>query len=226
MMTTTDQSVGWSPTAKAILGGLLLAQFLAAFVIGYWQLLASTEPGLIRPIALTAIAPVALFLTAYRLVPRFRAFVLAQDIRTLTMIQHWRVIGFCFLPLYALGALPGLFALPAGLGDVAIGIAALFVIARFDRDPDFATSGALVRFHLLGLLDFAVAVTAAGLASGEYPALIPGGVTSGAMEVWPLNMFPSFGVPAFIIIHLAVLLKVAHLRRQARETIAGAVPAV
>lgn len=215
-MTRSKPFAAWSPASRAILFGLLAVQLTAAFTIGYWQLLASSGTGLVRPIAVTAIIPVALFMSAYGLLPRFRAFVLAQDIRMLTMMQHWRVIGFGFLPLFAFGHLPALFALPAGIGDVAIGLAALFVIGRFDRDPGFATSNGLVRFHLLGLLDFAVAITAAGLSAGGYPALTAGGVTASAMEVWPLNIFPSFLVPAFIIVHLTVLLKVAHLRRTER----------
>ena len=48
-----------------------------------------------------------------------------------------------------------------------------------------------------------------------FPALIPGGVTSGAMDVWPLNLFPSFGVPFFIIVHATALLKIRDLRRRA-----------
>ena len=220
-MTTSNPDTVWTPARKAILVALLAVQFTAAFIIGYWELLATTDTSLIRPIAVTAFIPVALFLSAYALAPRFRAFVLAQDIRTLTMMQHWRVLGFTFLPLYVFGDLPALFAIPAGLGDVAIGIAAIFIIARMDRDPEFVMSAGLVRFHLLGLLDFAVAVTAAGLAAGAYPALIPNGVTAGAMEVWPLNIFPNFAVPAFIIIHLTVLLNVAHQRRLARQSVGG-----
>jgi hypothetical protein len=131
------------------------------------------------------------------------------------MVHLWRVVGFTFLTLTAFDVLPGLFAWPAGLGDVAIGIAALFVVARMDRHPGYATSPGLVRFHLLGLADFVVAVATAGLAAGGFPDLIPGGVTSAPMDVWPLNIFPSFWVPAFIIVHATVLLKVRHLRRAA-----------
>jgi hypothetical protein len=148
---------------------------------------------------------------------RFRRFVLAQDMRTLTMMQLWRVIGFAFLALYAFGALPGLFAWPAGLGDVAIGLAAVVIVARMDRDPEFATSPGFVRFHLLGLFDFAVAIVTAGLSAGAFPGLIPGGITSAPLDVWPLNLFPSFLVPAFIIVHLTVLAKVRDLRRAAAD---------
>lgn len=214
-MITHKQTSVWSGPQKASLAGLLLIQFVAAYVIGTGHFLTNDQNSLFAPIAITAFFPVTLFLSAYALSPRFRDFVLSQDLRTLTMMQHWRVLGFTFLTLYAFGALPGLFAWPAGLGDVAIGLAAVVIVARMDRDPDYVRSPGFVRFHLLGLLDFAIAIATAGLTAGAFPGLIPSGVTSAPMDVWPLNLFPSFGVPAFIILHLVVLLKVRHLRRAA-----------
>lgn len=205
----------WSPALKAGLAVLLLLWFAAAAFIGTEQLLVNRSGGFLPPIAITAVLPVVLFLALYGLSARFRGFMLAQDLRTLTLLQMWRVIGFTFLPLLAIGALPGLFAWPAGLGDVAVGLGAVYVVARLDRDADYAASAGFLRFHLLGLLDFAVAVGTAGLAAGAFPALIPGGVTSAPMDVWPLNLFPSFGVPIFIILHLTVLFKVRQLRRTA-----------
>lgn len=199
------------------LAGLLLAWFAVAWVIGTQHLAVNQTGGFFAPIAITAAFPVLAFLVAYALSTRFRAFVLSQDIQTLTMLHHWRVVGFVFLPLYFFGVLPGLFAWPAGVGDVAIGLAAPFIVARFARDPDFATSPGLVRFHLLGLLDFVVAIVTSGLAAGAFPGLIADGVTSAPLDVWPLNMFPSFIVPIFIIGHLIVLLKVRHLRQAATQ---------
>ena len=40
-----------------------------------------------------------------------------------------------------------------------------------------------------------------------------------------MNIFPSFIVPAFIILHLTVLLKVRELRRTAREPAGAALHA-
>lgn len=71
----------------------------------------------------------------------------------------------------------------------------------------------MIGFSLAGLLDFIVAAGTATLASGAFPALIPAGLTSGAMDVWPLSLFPSFIVPLFIILHLSVLFKFSHLRQ-------------
>ncbi|MGI9434550.1 MAG: hypothetical protein ACR2Q4_06955, partial [Geminicoccaceae bacterium] len=193
---------------------ILIVWFVAAAIIGGRELLPNTDNSLLAPIAITAVIPVAVFLGLYGASSRFRSFVLAQDIETLTMLQHWRVVGFGFLMLYAFGVLPGLFAWPAGLGDVAVGLAAPFVLLRLRRDPSYAISSGLIRYQYLGLLDFAVAIVTAGLSAGAFASLTPNGVTSAPMDIWPLNLFPSFIVPIFIILHLTVLLKVRELRRQ------------
>jgi hypothetical protein len=70
-----------------------------------------------------------------------------------------------------------------------------------------------VRFQYLGLLDFAVAIVTAALSAGAFASLTPNGITSAPMDVWPLNLFPSFIVPIFIILHLTVLLKMRALRQ-------------
>ena len=177
-------------------------------------MLVNTQGEFLAPIAITAVVPVVLFLALCALLPKFHEAVLAQDIAVLTALQHWRVMGFGFLLLYAHGVLPGPFAWPAGLGDVAIGIAAAFVLVRLRRDPEFALSPGFLRFHVLGLLDFAVAIATAGLSAGQFPGSIENGVTSAAMDVWPLNIFPSFFVPVFIILHLTTLFKICQMRRE------------
>ena len=222
-MNTSNHETERHGAVRAVLAGLLLAWFAATYAIGVEGLLANEGSSFFAPIAITAAIPVAAFLAVYALSSWFRRFILSQDIRTLTMVQHWRVIGFAFLPLYFFGVLPGLFAWPAGLGDIAIGLATPFVIARIGRDSAWVTSTGMVRFHLLGLLDFAVAIATAGLSAGAFPSLIADGVTSAPLDVWPLNLFPSFLVPIFIILHLSVLLKVRHLRRSARHRVELAV---
>lgn len=221
-MTTTTRDTVWTPNAILITAGLLLAQLAAAYYIGSSHLLTNDNRLPVPPIAITAVIPVVGFLAAYILSSRFRGFVLAQDIRTLTMMQLWRVIGFTFLALYSFGVLPGLFAWPAGVGDVAVGLAALFAVRSIDRDPTYVTTTSFVGFHVMGLLDFAVAVITVGLTAGAYPSLISGDLTSAAMDVWPLNIFPSFGVPIFIILHLTVLFNVREARRIATDRISGA----
>jgi hypothetical protein len=214
-MNTHPNTIVWTIAQKAALAGLLLIQFAVAYVVGTEHLLTNDQASLLLPIGTTVFMPVALFLAAYALSARFRNFVLAQNLRTLTMMQHWRVMGFTSLLLYSFNVLPGLFAWPAGVGDVAVGLLAVVVVARMDRDPEFVLSPGFLRFHFLGLFDFVGAILTSGLASGAFPGLIANGITSAPMDVWPLNLFPSFFVPAFIILHLITLLKVREMRRQA-----------
>ena len=209
----------WSIPQKAGLIVGLLIWLGAAYFIGINQVVATQELTPFRPIALTALIPVGLFLMAYVASERFKAFVLAQDLRLLTAFQLWRVIGFTFLTLYAFGVLPGLFAWPAGLGDVAVGVLAAFVLIRMVRDASFVKTKSYLGLHFAGLFDFLIAIVMASLSSGAFPGLTHNGLTSGAMEVWPLNLFPSFLVPLFIILHLSALFQVMQLRRPSNDGI-------
>ena len=204
------------------MAGLLILWFAAAYVLGTGHYMANDQQSFLAPIILSVALPVAIFLAAYGLWQPFRAFVLSQDIRTLTMLQGWRVIGFGFLLLYFFDVLPGIFAWPARLGDVTIGLMAPILVLRLNRDPDAAPSSGLIWFHLAGMLDFLVAAGTAMLASGAFPVLIPSGLTSAQMDVWPISLFPSFIVPVFINLHLSVLVKIRHLSRSALPTLAPA----
>jgi hypothetical protein len=163
------------------------------------------------PILIGATAPVIVFLGAYWVSPAFRAYVLSFDPRLATAIQGWRAAGFGFLALYAYGVLPGAFAWPAGLGDIAIGVTAPWVALALIRRPDFATSRFFVIWNLLGILDLIVALSMGGvsatLASGS-----AGEVTTAPMSQLPLVLIPIYLVPLFVILHLAALFRV---RRQA-----------
>src|SRR5207245_6648798 len=52
------------------------------------------------------------------------AVIAAIPLPWLVGVQLYRVVGFSFLVLYAVGRLPGEFAIPAGAGDVVVGLAA------------------------------------------------------------------------------------------------------
>jgi hypothetical protein len=225
-MTDLHAAAPWKKSTKITIAALIALLALAAYYVGVNGLFAADPSQQFRPIGLTIIIPVALFFTAYALSRRLRTFVLAQDLRTLTMLHLWRVLGFSFLILYAHDILPAAFAWPAGFGDILIGFTAPFVVTRLARNPAFATSWRFIAFHALGLFDFAVAVIAATLTSGAFPELVTGPLTSGAMEVWPLNLFPSFFVPLFIITHVVVFLKVRELRRAAGTQSSAALQAV
>jgi hypothetical protein len=153
--------------------------------------------------------PLAVFLAAYFGWSAFRTFVLSADLRIVAAIEAWRWGGMGFLSLYAHGILPGLFAFPAGLGDMAIGVTAPWIVLRLIRQPSFATSRRFVIWNILGILDLAVAVSLGVICSGFFFHGL--NVTTGAMAQLPLVLIPEYMVPLFIMLHFTALF-------QARES--------
>lgn len=167
-----------------------------------------TAPGVPPlPVLVAFAVPLAAFYLALRLSPRFRRFVLGLDLRLLSAMQAWRFVGFGFVALYANGVLPGFFAWPAGLGDVAVAAAAPWVVMRLVSNPGFARGGAFALWNWLGILDLAVAVSAGVLSSGLVPALT-GELTTAPMARLPLIYIPALLVPIMIMLHWAALLQV------------------
>ena len=157
-------------------------------------------------IVLAATVPLMIFIAAYLGSAEFHELTLSADLRLLAAIQGWRAAGLGFLALTVHGVLPGLFAWPAGLGDIAIGVTAPWVVLALIRRPGFAHGRRFIVWNLLGILDLTVAVTLGGLSSGIVPGLT-GGVTTAAMAGLPLVLIPAFLVPLFIMLHLAALLQ-------------------
>jgi len=154
--------------------------------------------------------PLLFFWLWMRLSSSFRAFVLSLDLRLITGMQAWRWAGFGFLSLYVHGLLPAVFAFPAGLGDMAVGMTAPWIVMALLRRPGFATSKAFARWNLLGMLDLAVAV-GIGTLDTVLATGAPGEVNTGAMAMMPLILIPGFLVPLFFMLHIAALLRRKHL---------------
>jgi len=170
------------------------------------------------PILIALVAPPLLFAIAYRASPRFRRLALGIDLRWLTAIQSWRVVGVMFLVLYAFGLLPGLFAWPAGVGDVAVGLAAPFVLLAMLRGS--ATWPRQVTWlNIAGLVDFAGAVGTGVLTSNSSLGFFSDGAARVSLGVLPLSLVPTFAVPLWIIFHTISLLQLRRLAASAGTTV-------
>jgi hypothetical protein len=119
-------------------------------------------------------------------------------------------VGALFLALLAAGSMPGLFAWPAGAGDVAVGVAAIWVTHRLVQNSASLTSGRFLTFHLMGLFDFAVAFATGVFVSDRS---ITGGVPTSMMDELPLAMVPGFLVPLYTILHLIAIIHWRQARR-------------
>jgi len=163
--------------------------------------------------------PLAVFFAAYFGWSEFRAFVLGADLRVVAAMQAWRWAGQHFLFLHAHGVLPGLFAFPAGLGDMAIGITAPWIVLSLVRNPSFAASRRFVIWNILGIVDFVVAVSMAVLCSGLFPGInrLIGNVTTAPMAQLPLVLTPVYIVPIFIMLHVTALFQARQLARSGKS---------
>ena len=114
-----------------------------------------------------------------------------------------RVIGVAFLIALALGKLPAVFALPAGLGDIAVGLSAPFIARRLARGD---RSGA-VWFTVLGRLALGVAVSIGFLAGLGPSQLIHVSPSTIEVTLLPLALIPSTAVPLAMALHITSLVR-------------------
>jgi len=122
------------------------------------------------------------------------------DQRHLVGFQVFRLMGGLFLLGWALGEIPWQFALPAGLGDIWAGIAAIQALAALNRGEADAR-GKVMRANLIGLADFVVAVST-GLITSEGFLHLLSRESPNIINVYPLALFPAYFVPLFIAFHL------------------------
>ncbi len=221
---TLTQQSNWSGPAtgthtrslagRATIGSLValvLALWTAAVVVlgvrGAFVAPTGTPP---IPIALGFAVPLLVFFGALRASVRFREFLLQVDLPLMTAVQAWRFAGFAFIALFVHGLLPGSFAWPAGLGDMAIGVTAPFFALAIIRRPELAAGRLFAVWNLLGILDLVVAVGDGALnqvlsngAAGE--------ITTTPMAQMPLVLIPALLVPIFLMLHVAALLQARRL---------------
>jgi len=139
--------------------------------------------------------PFAVFAGLYQL-QSVRDYLLSLDPRLVIGIQLWRVIGVAFLFGWALDDLDASFAIPAGVGDVATGVAAAAALAAVLNGT--LTRGRLALFTALGIGDFAVAVALGGFI-----------VRPEALGELRWVLFPTLAVPFFAMAHTIAWIQLA-----------------
>jgi hypothetical protein len=170
------------------------------------------------PVAPLPLLPFAIFLpviigTPIMLLSKRMGQVLdAMPAGWLIALQTYRVFGSVFLIGWARGLVPGVFALPAGIGDVITGLLAVPVaISLAAGTPD--ARKAAVAWNVFGLLDFAIAVSIGlMIAPGPMQVIVPS-IPNATGGIYPNVMVPAFAVPSSILLHV---LSLRQLRRCSR----------
>jgi hypothetical protein len=182
---------------------LTVAVVLVAWMVATWLLagVGVFQPGLRIPfLPLAIILPLIVGFLVLRGEGRIRAAIDAVPPAWLVGLQAYRVLGGNFIVLWAFGAIPGVFALPAGLGDMAVGILALPAAIAVASGTQSGRAAA-VAWNLLGIADLTIAVTLGALTAPgplqalalDHPNLLVG--------AYPTVMTPAFAVPLSLILH-------------------------
>jgi hypothetical protein len=188
-------------TSRSLIGSVLAAWFLIVLVAGHVGVFDAGPGRPPLPILLAIVGPLILFAVLYRASAAFQRFVLGIDLRLLTAMQSWRVIGVMFLALYAFDLLPGLFAWPAGVGDAVVGLAAPFALMALLRGaPTWRRRVAWL--NVAGVIDFIGAIVTGVLTGNSSLGLLADAAPRASLGALPLSLVPSFAVPLWTIVHV------------------------
>jgi hypothetical protein len=148
--------------------------------------------------------PIVAGIAIYRSVEGFRELVSSIPLHLLVGVQLYRVVGALFLLSWAQGELPAEFALPAGIGDVAIGLAAPVVGYAVYKRRDNAIPLATV-WNVAGMLDLVIALACGLLTSPSVFQQLALDAPNFAITRFPLVLIPTFAVPVSILLHFFAL---------------------
>jgi len=178
-----------------LLLGLVISWFVLALVAAVRGAFVNPFRGVGLSVGIAALVPMLVFFAWFGASESFRKFLLSLNPSTLTAVQTGRILGLVFVVLEAHRALPSVFALPAGYGDIAIGATASLVAWKL-ANPGHR--GSFILWQGLGILDLVTAVTLGTTAR----LLVPRGPDMALLTVLPLSLIPTFLVPLFTMIHV------------------------
>ena len=193
--------------------GAIYALWLPAMI---W--LAMDEVFLASPAEVSPVLPLAILgppltlLAGLAVSPALRRLANGLSQEWLIGVQMLRVMGGVFVLVWAGGALPWEFALPAGLGDVAVGLIAMVALYHLRNRPGTASAW-VRRTNIAGLADFAVAVGTGFFSAPGAVQLLALDRPNEAINLYPLVLIPVFAVPVFIGVHILSIR--LHLARRA-----------
>jgi hypothetical protein len=188
-----------------LFAGWLVVSSLIAGAHGYQAQLGRQIPWM--PLAVAGWFVLLLALTR---IPVMRRALIGPRMGSRLLLPHtFRLAeGIVFLAAMVLGLLPALFAVPAGLGDIAVGIAAPFVGRRVEQGRGTATW-----FTVLGIIDLVLALALGALIGFQLLPSIPPAPTIGSL---PIVLVPTVAVPVLLILHITTL--AGHRAARQQET--------
>ena len=126
------------------------------------------------------------------------------SLQSLIRLHIFRFVGVFFLITYTYGALPKVFALGGGIGDIFAAGTAIFVAKAVEQKKSYARSLTFV-WNIIGLLDIInVAVTAVITTKMSIENGTQGVVT---IADFPFCWIPAFAPATIVFLHLMIFKK-------------------
>jgi hypothetical protein len=199
-MTTSSVETGSVTLTKQLLFLFVAAWFVAAAGA---SALGVFDTGDRPPIGLGAfvLLPALGLVSAWRFSPLVRAAARSIPLWKVTAVHALRLLGTSFVVGAVVGKLPGLFGYVAGIGDVVAALTAIpLAVALAKGQPGLRTRFAV--WNAFGLIDLVVAITLGILHSPTAFGVLHGSVSTASFGHLPASLVPTFGVPAYVVLHL------------------------
>jgi len=145
---------------------------------------------------------VAMLLAAYRVSAGFRLWIHSIPVAWLVAMHLVRFVGAYFLVLYSRGELPFAFAVPGGIGDIAVATLALLLLVTRTHSRAFHLA-----WNCLGSVDILFVVFTAARLALQNPE------SMAALLRLPLCLLPTFIVPLIIFSHGMIFVRLISPRR-------------
>jgi hypothetical protein len=189
---------------------VLLGAWFAAALLPSWFGVYRTASSGTPTIQYGLLIPIIVGVLLFRQWPTLRRVIEAVPQRWIVSVQFYRVARLIFLVLYGAGRLPGVFACPAGVDDILVGLLAPVVGAACAHGSRNA-AGWLRAWNFFGIADLIVAVATGFLSSPLRLQMFAFGAPNELISAFPLAMIPVFLVPLSMLLHLASLKKLQQM---------------
>ncbi len=164
------------------------------------------ESPLPPPILAAALVPILIAYLAFEYWEPFRRLVFNIPQHWLILLQAYRITGGIFLLVFAMGLIPGAFALVAGTGDLVTGLLAIPVAWAVYKQKPWARKGAFA-WNYLGLFELILLIPLGMLSSPTRIQTLALGNPNLVTSAWPSVLAPTFHVSLGIILHIFSLAK-------------------
>lgn len=200
---TRGQDARFVAGVSTLTGAVVLAWLAMVFVLSATGAYATNPDTRMPWLALGIAIPILLGSWLLAFAP-FRALLERIPLPWLVGVQLYRAGGVVVLVAYSQRLMPAEFAIPAGLGDMLVGLTA--PIAAYSLWKEANRSRALaVMWNVLGIADYVLAVTLGFLTSPSVYQQLALDAPNTVISRYPFVLVPTFAIPVSILLHIYTL---------------------